>query len=625
MPRPPGAHSGHRPFVERRGEVDAEHVVPAVMVSTGPRIGFAARVGAGLAPAVVRVAAEEAVVHGEVVIDAQDARRVGVEPRVLRRKEVVAGRIRGRVRFGHVPQQVEGHRVHPVSRNHIAGEGLRHAVHRIQRVVDGDARLREVSGALQSGRRTLARADRDAGLEPFVRVEEERPVLLDRPADRPAGVVVKNIRLGNAAHDVLVEVRVQRGVAVNVVAGPMELVRAAPDRDGNRAAAGASELGVVGARRDPDFLHRVGRRDEGETAARAAFTTGVRRAIQRELVAAGDATVDGDAVHAAVVEGPQLDALAIAGLADHAGHDMRERERIPPRAREVLDQLLSHHLAPCRGRRLEQRRLGGDPDFFGHRADRQRHVHAQPVAGAQFDFPAGRAETRQRERHAIAAVHQRGQEIDALLVGHDGGRDVGVHVDRRRRHPGQHSALVVFDRPGDGAELRLRGRGRRAQHQRDPDECRQRTWTWNQPPGQSDGNRGSRKDATVAQRYSFVSCWIVWAGRFARQNARGGRPMYTAQAFRPVRAPKDLDGQQREVRRGRPPSRPEELLGSAVPPGIASRRLEYRENRRQCLTRNSRAGGFSAFVPARRPARSAGGSWRRIVARIRRRRHPARR
>ena len=34
------------------------------------------------------------------------------------------------------------------------------------------------------GRRPLARADRNAGLQPFVRVEEERPVLLDRPADR---------------------------------------------------------------------------------------------------------------------------------------------------------------------------------------------------------------------------------------------------------------------------------------------------------------------------------------------------------------------------------------------------------------------------------------------------------
>ena len=142
------------------------------------------------------------------------------------------------------------------------------------------------------------------------------------PPRSPPGVVMEDFLLGNAAHDVLVEVGIQVRIAMDVVAGAMELVGAAADRDGNGAAAGASELGVVGAGGDADFLHGVGRRHEGQAAARSAFTAGVRRAIQREACCCGDAAVDRDPVHAAVVERPQLNALAVAGLADDARHDV---------------------------------------------------------------------------------------------------------------------------------------------------------------------------------------------------------------------------------------------------------------------------------------------------------------
>ena len=78
---------------ERRGEIDAEHVVPAVMIASGQRGFLAARLGARLAPAVVAVAGEEPVIRAEVVVDANDARRVGIEAGVVAREEIVALRI----------------------------------------------------------------------------------------------------------------------------------------------------------------------------------------------------------------------------------------------------------------------------------------------------------------------------------------------------------------------------------------------------------------------------------------------------------------------------------------------------------------------------------------------------
>ena len=69
---------------DRGRQVRAEHVVPAVVIAGGQRLLFAAALGARLAPAVVAVAREEAVVGAEVVIDAGDARGVGVEARVAR-------------------------------------------------------------------------------------------------------------------------------------------------------------------------------------------------------------------------------------------------------------------------------------------------------------------------------------------------------------------------------------------------------------------------------------------------------------------------------------------------------------------------------------------------------------
>jgi hypothetical protein len=166
--------------------------------------------------------------------------------------------IRRRVRRRHVLQQVQRHGVHPAARNHVPRKRLRHAVDGVQRVVDRGPGLREITGSLALGRGALPGAHRNARLQPFVRIEEERAVLLHGPADRAAGIVVKDLLLGDPAHDVLVEVRVQRRVAVDVIPGPVELVGTAADRNRNRAAAGSPELGVIGTRGDPHFLHRVG-------------------------------------------------------------------------------------------------------------------------------------------------------------------------------------------------------------------------------------------------------------------------------------------------------------------------------------------------------------------------------
>ena len=322
MPRPSGAQRRDGRLRQRRGQVDAEHVVPAVVIAAGPGLRLAARIGASFAAPVVGVASEEAVAGAQVVIDPEDPRRVGIEPGILGREEVVAGRVRLRVRRRHVVQNVERDRVHAAAGNDVAGERLRHAVDHVQRVVDREPGLREVAVPLELGRRPLARAHGNPGLQAFIRIEEEGAVALDRPADRRTRVVVEDLLLRNAAHDVLVEVGIQRGVAVDVIGGAVELVGAAADGHRDGAAAGPPELGVVGAGRHAHFLYGVGRRHECQAAARSPFTARIGRAVQREAVAAGDASVDRDPVHAAVVERPQLNALAVAGLADDAGDDV---------------------------------------------------------------------------------------------------------------------------------------------------------------------------------------------------------------------------------------------------------------------------------------------------------------
>ncbi len=412
VPRPSGTEAREQRRPQRRRQVDAQHVVPPVMVAARRRDFFAAPLGAGLAAPVVAVAEEEAVVVREVVIDARDAGRVGVEPRVPAREEVVAGGVRTRVRLHHVPQDVERHGVHPVLRNDVAGKRLRHAVDGVERVVDRHRRLREVARPLQIRRRTFTRRHRNARLQPLERVEEERPVAAvvlrkhDRPADAESGVVVEQVLLRDAAHGVLVEVAVERRVAMVVVRGAAQRVRSAADADGNHAAAGAPELRVVGVGADADFLHRVGRRHERQAPLRRALAARVGRAVEQQLVRSIAAAVDRDRIHAAVVERTRADARP-RELRRHALDRVGERVGIAPGERQVLDLVLVDDLAARRGRRLEQRRLRHDPCLLGETADAERQVHAQAVAGAQLELPHDGGEPVQRAGQSIAAVDER--------------------------------------------------------------------------------------------------------------------------------------------------------------------------------------------------------------------------
>ena len=170
------------------------------------------------------------------------------------------------------------------------------------------------------------------------------------------------------------------GVAMVVVAGAAEGVGAAADADGDDAAAGPSELRVVGVGADPDFLHRVGRRHEREAALAGAFAARVRRAVEQELVRSVDAAVDRDGVHAAVVERPGADALA-RELRRDARQRVGQRVRVAARQRQALDLGLVDH-AGCASRSssgaaASRRR----PALLrSSRPSSQREVDAQAVA-----------------------------------------------------------------------------------------------------------------------------------------------------------------------------------------------------------------------------------------------------
>ena len=110
--------------------------------------------------------------------------------------------------------------------------------------------------------------------------EEEQLVLLDRPAERAAELVLDV--LGDFRPDEEVVPRPQRAVGVEPVAGAMEGVGARLDRDAHGGAARHALLGVEAVGDDVDGLHRFGRRHVGHDVRQPGVAH--RRAVEPRVV-----------------------------------------------------------------------------------------------------------------------------------------------------------------------------------------------------------------------------------------------------------------------------------------------------------------------------------------------------
>ncbi len=176
------------------------------------------------------------------------------------------------------------------------------------------------------------------------------------------------------------------------------------------------------------------------------------------VVDAQQRAVGGDARHAELV-----------GLeADDAGLQQREVVGVARGQRQRLDFRFAQRAALLDLGEIDQRRVGGDGDRLGQRADAQRDVDHRRLAGAQRH--AGLLElleALQLRRDAVGAERQQRRAIQAAFIGDDHALVAGVDVGDGHGDAGQQRALFVLDRAFDGAVDGRRLRERRRADERD--------------------------------------------------------------------------------------------------------------------------------------------------------------
>ena len=100
---------------------------------------------------------------------------------------------------------------------------------------------------------------------------------------------------------------------------------------------------------------------------------------------------------------------------------------------------------PCRGvRRFDQRRLAGDRDALGDRADFHRQIEREELLRADADAAAvDRLVALQRRLDRVVAGVDVGEHVFAALVGHRRPLDVGLLVGQRDFNAGNDAARVL--------------------------------------------------------------------------------------------------------------------------------------------------------------------------------------
>ena len=241
-----------------------------------------------------------------------------------------------------------------------------------------------------------------------VREEEERLVALDRPAERPAELVLAEVLVLGAV-GVLAE---QGAVAAEVERGALVPVGAALRHHVDEAAHGAAELGRGAVGDDLELLHRLEADDVLRTLAAALFpeerVVGVG-AVDHHVVVDAALAVDADL-------GP------VRPLDDADGRrQLHEVDEVAAVDRQLGHRLLVDQRRLLGARRLDHRRAALDGDAFT-RGDAEREVDAQHAAEREHDLLA----------QALAeAAHLHRDRCRSRAAGR--GRDSGLpHRSRRR-------------------------------------------------------------------------------------------------------------------------------------------------------------------------------------------------
>ena len=271
------------------------------------------------------------------------------------------------------------------------------------------------------------------------RGEKEDLVGLERTAQRETGLEFGEVRLRlRGAVGALRRGR-QRVVFVDEVGGALEVVGARFGDDGHKTGGGAAEFGRRAVGDDDEFLHGVEVEGEGRALTAALLT-------EEGVVEVG--TVDRNVVLDTLLTVDRK-FVAVRTLNDrHTRGELGQLEEVAAVVGDAVDGFAIDFDRVLRARNFDQRRLGGDHDFFfgGH----QLHLNIDGQGGAEVQLEAFAhqgVEAVEADRHLVRAKRQQRRAVPAAIVGGELFGVVGAGIGEADRHSGQHGARRI----GDGA------------------------------------------------------------------------------------------------------------------------------------------------------------------------------
>ena len=291
----------------------------------------------------------------------------------------------------------------------------------------------------------------------LVVAEEEQLVLEDRPADRAAERIAREVGL-RAARPVRGPRRRRQLVVTQIVeAVAAELIGPRLDDHVDDGAGHVAELRRVVVRLDADLLHRIRARLVEDAVVDALVRVD---AVDREVVALDALAVDRRP--AAAAHGVEL--VGIRG--GHPGHVQRRRRQVAPLRRQALDLLPFHDLADDRVLGLQHRAHRHDVDPFLDAADLHLEVDARRLRRGQRHLRLRAFESRQIHGHHVLSDRDARDDVVAGIVGDAGVGDVRRLVGGGDGHAGHRATGRVRDKSGHGGQAGLR-RGRQGHHEPD--------------------------------------------------------------------------------------------------------------------------------------------------------------
>ncbi len=281
---------------------------------------------------------------------------------------------------------------------------------------------------------------------PLVGHEEVGLVLLDRPAQGAAELLLAEVRLRRVRLLLEVGPGVQALVAGEEERAAVELVRPALGDHVDDAAHRAAVLRAVALGGDLVLLDGVVAELLEEPANDPVVVVAAVHVDDHR--AAGGATV-ADPAH-----------LGLGGVVvvrgTRAGDEQREVLELPPVEGDVLDHLLRDHLADVGSGRLNQRRLAHDLDGLGDRSHLHGEVDGHGVADPDLHSLRDlRREAGQRRGHVVGAGREGGNAVGAGRADDRGAGEAGGGALGGHRRPGHGTSALVKHAAVDHADVAL--------------------------------------------------------------------------------------------------------------------------------------------------------------------------